>query len=41
MGEATGHLSDLSGDAQAFVRLQDVTKIFGETVAVQSVSLAI
>jgi len=41
MGEATGHLSDLSGDAQAFVRLQDVTKIFGETVAVQSVNLAI
>jgi putrescine transport system ATP-binding protein len=41
MGEATGHLSALSGDAQAFVRLQDVTKIFGETVAVQSVSLAI
>jgi len=41
MGEATGHLSGLSGDAQAFVRLQDVTKIFGETVAVQSVSLAI
>lgn len=41
MVEATGHLSGLSGDAQAFVRLQDVTKIFGETVAVQSVSLAI
>jgi len=41
MIEATGHLSGLSGDAQAFVRLQDVTKIFGETVAVQSVSLAI
>jgi putrescine transport system ATP-binding protein len=41
MGEATGHLSGLSGDAQAFVRMQDVTKIFGETVAVQSVSLAI
>jgi putrescine transport system ATP-binding protein len=41
MGEATGHLSDLSGDAQSFVRLQDVTKIFGETVAVQSVNLAI
>lgn len=41
MGEATGHLSDLSGDVQAFVRLQDVTKIFGETVAVQSVNLAI
>jgi putrescine transport system ATP-binding protein len=41
MGQATGHLIGLSGDAQAFVRLQDVTKIFGETVAVQSVSLAI
>lgn len=41
MGQATGHLNGLSGDAQAFVRLQDVTKIFGETVAVQSVSLAI
>ncbi len=41
MDGATGHLCGLSGDAQAFVRLEDVTKIFGETVAVQSVSLTI
>jgi len=41
MGEVPGHLSGLSGDAQAFVRLQDLTKIFGETVAVQSVNLTI
>lgn len=41
MGELTSHLSGLSGDAQAFVRLQDLTKIFGDTVAVQSVNLTI
>jgi len=41
MGDATGFLSGFSGDAQAFLRLHDVTKIFGETVAVQAVNLTV
>lgn len=41
MVDATGFLSGFSGDAQEFLRLQDLTKIFGETVAVQSVNLTI
>ena len=41
MGQGVGGLAGLSGDAQAFLKLQDVTKIFGETVAVQSVNLTI
>jgi len=38
---STGGLSGFSGDAQAFVKVNDLTKIFGETVAVQSVNLTI
>ena len=38
---STGGLSGLSGDAQAFVKLNSLTKVFGETVAVQSVDLTI
>lgn len=41
MGKVTGHLNASSGDEQAFVRVQDLTKLFGETVAVQSVNLTI
>lgn len=41
MGQGAGGLVGLSGDAQAFLKLQDLTKIFGDTVAVQSVSLTI
>ena len=36
-----GGLSALSGDAQTFLELQNLTKIFGDTVAVQSVNLSI
>lgn len=41
MNQGAGNLSGLSGDAQSFVKIQDLTKVFGETVAVQSVSLTI
>ncbi len=41
MSDATGFLSGFSGDAQAFLRLHNVTKIFGETVAVQAVNLTV
>jgi putrescine transport system ATP-binding protein len=41
MADATGNLTSLSGDASEFLRIQDLTKIFGETVAVKSVSLSI
>jgi putrescine transport system ATP-binding protein len=41
MNSGVSTLSGLSGDAQSFVKLQDVTKIFNDTVAVQSVNLTI
>ncbi len=39
--QAEAGLSALSGDAQAFLKMQGLTKIFGDTVAVQSVDLTI
>ena len=41
MATSVGHLNSFSGDAHDFVRVVDLTKIFGETVAVQSVNLTI
>jgi putrescine transport system ATP-binding protein len=41
IGHGVGGLSGLSGDALAFLVLKDLTKIFGDTVAVQSVNLTI
>jgi putrescine transport system ATP-binding protein len=41
MNQGAGSLSRLSGDAQAFLEIQDLTKVFGETVAVQAVNLTI
>ena len=41
MATSVGNLNSFSGDAHDFVRVVDLTKIFGETVAVQSVNLTI
>ena len=41
MATSVGNLNALSGDALDFVRMVDLTKIYGETVAVQSVNLTV
>ncbi|MGH8841519.1 MAG: ATP-binding cassette domain-containing protein, partial [Advenella sp.] len=38
---AERHLSAVASDADEFVKLVDVVKIFGDTVAVQSVNLTV
>jgi len=41
MSTGVGGLNSFSGDANEFVRLVDLTKIYGDTVAVQGVNLTI
>ena len=41
MATSVNGLSTYAGDGQDFVRLVDVTKVYGETVAVQTVNLSI